>query len=552
MWRDMHDARPLSMRFMNDRTIGGLLQLRAEATPDKPFLWCSNSWKTYGELAAASDRFAAGLQGLGVAPGDRVAMVLPTEHAAAISIFGAARLGAIQVPLNTFLRGEFLRYQLANSRSSIAVTDILGYEQIRHVLSELRDLRIIILVGDLASADRAGLGDVAVVPFDALLTSEPVARFPAVSPENTYSILYTSGTTGMPKGCLISHRYATGIARGFSDTGRFGPGDRILTPSPLFHASGSIVGMVSALYRAGSIAFMQEFQASTFVALAGELKATVLFGAAAVGAFILAQPERASDRQHCIRQAFFNAMPESTQLALEARFGFHVVGESFGHTECVPITASPVDGPRRRGSGGSPLPHMEVQIVDDSDLQVPVDTVGEIVARPREPGYMFDGYWDNPQATVDLRSNLWHHTGDLGRFDADGFLWYVDRKKEAIRRRGEFVTARELETAILKHPDIAAVAVHAVASDVIEDEIKAWLVLKPGIAITPDNLFAFFREALPYFAIPRFVELIDELPRNHYSRVMKHVLKGRTNGVGAWDFESLGLVVRRGERRATK
>src|SRR5271156_5222664 len=374
---------------MNDRTICGLLHLRAEATPDKPFIWCNGTWRTYGELAAASDRFAAGLQKLGVAAGDRVAMVLPSEHAAAITIFGSARLGAIQVSLNTFLRGEFLRYQLANSRSSIAVTDILGYEQIRHVLSELPDLRTIILVGDLASADRTGLGDVAVVPFNALLASGLVAYFPTITPENTYSILYTSGTTGMPKGCLISHRYATGMARGFSDAGRFGPGDRILTPSPLFHASGSIIGMISALYRAGSIAYMQEFQASTFIALAAELKATALFGAGAVGAFILAQPERASDRQHCIRQAFFNAMSESTQLALEARFGFHVVGESFGHTECVPITASPVDGPRRRGSGGSPLPHMEVQIVDDSDLQVPVGTVGEIVARPREPGYMF-------------------------------------------------------------------------------------------------------------------------------------------------------------------
>jgi crotonobetaine/carnitine-CoA ligase len=190
-----------------------------------------------------------------------------------------------------------------------------------------------------------------------------------------------------------------------------------------------------------------------------------------------------------------------------------------------------------------------VQVVDQDDLPVPAGQVGEIVARGRRPGLMFDGYWNNPQATVETWRNLWHHTGDLGQFDTDGFLHFVDRKKEAIRRRGEFVTARELENAIAKHPDVDAVAVHAVASELTEDEIKAWLVPAPGASLEPEKLFAFFREQLPYFAIPRYVEVIDRLPTNQYARVMKHELKARPNGDNTWDFQQLGLVVPRDERR---
>lgn len=535
---------------MSDRTIGGLLHLRARSKPDEPFLWCDGSWLTYAELATLADRFGAGLQQLGVAGGDRVAMVLPTERAAVVTVFACARLGAIQVALNTFLRGEFLSHQMRNSRASIVVTDLLGFEQIRRVISDLPDLRTIVFVGDMTGANRSGLHAVTVVSYDDLLASAHVASFPDVAPASIFSILYTSGTTGMPKGCMMSHRYATNMARALCEAGRFDPGDRVLTASPLFHTGGQIFAMMSALQSGGSIAFVREFHASAFIALAQELEATVLFGPGAVGAFILAQPEHEADRSHKVRQAIFNGLPEASQLALEARFGFHVVGEMYGHSEFIPIAISPVGGPRRRESSGRVPPHIEVRIVDDSDQPLPAGAIGEIVARPREPGVMFDGYWDNPLATVEIWRNLWHHTGDLGRFDADGFLHFSGRKKEAIRRRGEFVTDRELEMAILKHPHIAFAAVHAVPSEVTEDEIKAWLVLKPGVSLSPGEFFAFLREALPYFAIPRFIEIVGALPMNHNARVMKHELKARPNGPSTWDLDQMGLVVPRSERRA--
>jgi crotonobetaine/carnitine-CoA ligase len=176
--------------------------------------------------------------------------------------------------------------------------------------------------------------------------------------------------------------------------------------------------------------------------------------------------------------------------------------------------------------------------------------IAEICVRPRTPFSMYVGYWGKPEATLRAFSTLWYHTGDYGRRDHDGFISFVDRKKDAVRRRGENVPTVELENAIVTHPEIAEVAVHAVPSEATEDDIKACLVLAPGAHLDPDTLFPFLRERLPHFAVPRYVELLDELPKNAVGRVMKFQLRERPNtGDRVWDFERLGLTVRRDERR---
>jgi carnitine-CoA ligase len=541
---------------LSNETVTHLLRDRAATRPDVPFLWTEDGWLSYAETVEASDRLAAGLRAAGVGFGDRVAVVLPNERAAVLAVYACARLGAIQVPLNTFLRGEFLRHQLADCQACLVVTDAAGLEQIRAMADVLPDLRAVVLVGerDSRSIGRAQDSTFTLLTYDELVAAaEPgeFPEFPEVTGTDLFSILYTSGTSGLPKGCLISHRYAVNVGRTLCEAGRFAPGDRVFTASPLFHTSGQIFAMISALYQGGSIAFEREFHASTFIARAGELEATAVFGVGAVAAMFLAQPERETDRTHKIQRGIFNGLPEDKQLAIEERFGFQLIGEMFGHTEFVPMTASRADGPRRRGSGGFPVPDVEVRVVDEDDQPLPAGRVGEIVARPRRAGIMFNGYWNNPRATLETWRNLWHHTGDYGRFDEDGFIYFVDKKKEAIRRRGEFVTARELEAAIVKHPDIAAVAVHALPSDLTEEEIKAWIVTEDGAALTPEKVFSFFRDQLPYFAIPRYVEIVDSLPMNQSARVMKHELKARPNTADTWDLEALGLVVDRKDRRAS-
>jgi crotonobetaine/carnitine-CoA ligase len=190
-----------------------------------------------------------------------------------------------------------------------------------------------------------------------------------------------------------------------------------------------------------------------------------------------------------------------------------------------------------------------VRLFDEGDHEVALGEIGEICVRPLIPNAIYQGYWRKPEETLEAWRNLWHHTGDYGRADADGFISFVDRKKDALRRRGENVSSVEVERAIVAHPKIAEVAVHSIPSPMTEDDIKACLVLAPGESVTPEELFEHFKGALPYFAIPRYVEVLPELPKNATLRVMKHLLRARGVTSATWDLASLGLTVAPTERR---
>jgi crotonobetaine/carnitine-CoA ligase len=247
---------------------------------------------------------------------------------------------------------------------------------------------------------------------------------------------------------------------------------------------------------------------------------------------------------------FIAPLTPADQERFKERFGIEPWTEVYGQTECVPLCVSPRTGPRDRAGCGVGAPDLEVALLDEQMQPVRDGEVGEICIRPREPQAMFDGYWNQPQATLDAFRGLWYHTGDAGRKLPSGEYTFVDRKKDALRRRGENVSSIELEVAIRNHPKVADVAIHAVPSPVSEDDIKACVVLVPGEATEPEELFVFFRDNLPYYALPRYVEILDDLPRNAVNRVMKHVLKERPMTDGVWDFEALGLTVSREQRRA--
>jgi crotonobetaine/carnitine-CoA ligase len=306
---------------------------------------------------------------------------------------------------------------------------------------------------------------------------------------------------------------------------------------------------MTALVADGSVVFEPQFSASTFLARAVEEEATVLAGVGFMGLALLAQPPSPADRGHGIRRSFWIPMAPAQQLAFEERFGIPVLAEAFGQTECFPISMAPANGERARHTLGPPTAHYEIALMGDDDTEVPPGTAGEICVRPRTPGVMYSGYWNRPDETLAAWRNLWHHTGDMARLDEGGRLVFVDRKKDALRRRGENISSLELEAAILAHPGIAAVAVCAVAAPLGEDDIKACVVVAPGASLEPGELFEFFKAKLPYFAVPRYVQVRDALPVNALGRVMKHVMRSEGVPEGTWDFEALGLTVAREERR---
>jgi crotonobetaine/carnitine-CoA ligase len=537
------EARVASVAPFEPETIREVLDAQAGALGDMTYFSCDGLEISYAGIRERSLRVAGGLHALGLRPGDRVAVLSENSVPFAETFFACAALGLVIVPLNIFLRGEFLRYQLDDSGCAAAIVDQPGLAAIQGLDQRPSDLQHLIVVGD-ARDDTA-------LPYERLAGADPCEALPTLSSSDMAAIVYTSGTTGMPKGCMIPHGAFTRVHPAHQDAGYITPGDRVITPSPMFHM-GFLQGMLTTSLRSGaSTHVMRQFSATTFMQTARDIGATVIYAVGSVGMLLLAQPPSSADRDPSrLRAALLPPMPPDRQVEFEERFGVPVVAESYGQTECVVISCAHVDAPRCRGSAGPPAPTVELEIVDDRDRPLPPGEVGEIVIRPRKSDSMFLGYSGDPVKTLETWRNLWHHTGDLGRLTPDGNLWIVDRKKDSIRRRGENVSSIELEAALSRHPAVRQVAVHAVPSELGDDEIKACIVVAADAEeLEPAALFDFCKRTLPYFAVPRYVELMAQLPVNAVGRVRKQELRDRGITSATWDFEALGLTVGRDERR---
>jgi carnitine-CoA ligase len=527
------------------RALGAWLREEAALDPGRPFVQCASDWVSLGELDRRSDRVAAALQQAGVEKGDRVAINLANRIEYIVLIYAVAKAGAIQVPLNTYLRGDFLRHQLAQTTPKIYIGDSEAIQMLAPIMPTLSELPRIVVVGESAA-------DLPLQPELSYAQLEDCAAdlvITDVEPSDVCAIIYTSGTTGPSKGCTITHGYYCNLINVFVDAGWYEKGDIVFGANPLFHFSGQTWLVAAALAIRGSAIVEPAFSASKYMARIRETGATVAMGMGAMGMAIMSQPADDEDRNHKLRHITF--MPSTAEFTeqFEKRFGIAPFAEVFGQSEGWPVLLGDPRGKRRPGSMGRRTKGLQVKIVDDHDVEVPVGESGEIVVRPDEPFRLFSGYWNDDHATVQTFRNLWHHTGDRGRVDEDGYFWFADRKKDSLRRRGENVSSVELEQAIMAHPSVAQAAVHSVPSELSEDDIKVCLVLVAGCEIEPAELFEFLRKSLPYYAIPRYFEVLDSLPANVNGRVQKYKLREWGITATTVDFEKLGHVVARSDRR---
>jgi crotonobetaine/carnitine-CoA ligase len=525
------------------RVIGELLRERARMHPEKGYLGCAETLLTFAEIDGRSDRVAAGLAERGVAPGDRVAVISSNRLEMLELFFACAKAGAAMVPLNVFLKGDFLRYQLEDSQAQTLVVDGPGFESAEDLLHLLPDLTRIVTLD--TPADTAGQ----VVRYESLRMSAGPVPEPDLDPASLMSILYTSGTTGMPKGCMLPHGWYMNGARVSSEMVEYRTDDILFTALPLFHAwaQGIVMG---ALVHHLTAWVDPIFSVTRLLDRFLETDASVFTGVGAMGMAMMGAPRSENDRKHRLRCALMIPFTPEQQEAFLDRFGATVLSQLYGQTECGAITYARLSERRNLASIGRPAPYLDVRLHDDDDREVTVGEIGEIVVRPKVPNAMYLGYWRKPDATVDAWRNLWHHTGDYGRADTEGFITFVDRKKDALRRRGENVSSQELERAIAGHPKLAEAAVHAIPSPMTEDDIKVCVVLASADEpVTPDELFDFFKQVLPYFAIPRYVEILPELPKNATLRVMKHLLRARGVTDRTWDLAAMGFEVSREDRR---
>jgi crotonobetaine/carnitine-CoA ligase len=348
---------------------------------------------------------------------------------------------------------------------------------------------------------------------------------------------------------MIPHGMFVAPMATYARAGYLRPGDRVLTPSPMFHMGCQSAMLMAPLAVGASVCFLKRFSASEFMRTAREIEATVLYGVGAAAIAILRRPPDPLDAANTLRCAIWTPLAPPQADEFERRFDVWTSSEAYGQTEFLPITLGDVEKSPVRGSAGMPVEIAEVKVFDEDGRSVGSVEVGEICVRPRRPDVMSKGYWKSPEASLRSISNLWHHTGDLGRLDEDGRLWIVDRKVDALRRRGENISSTEIEAAIVRHPSVEEAAVVGVASEMSEQDVKAYLRLAPSTRISPVELFEFFREELPYFSIPRYVDLVEEFPVNALGRIQKDRLRQLGNTSETWDFDAMGYSVDPGDRR---
>jgi crotonobetaine/carnitine-CoA ligase len=533
-------------------TVLDALAQRLSSDPDGPYLDFAttdggNVQYTARAMDAESTRLAHALSALGLGHGDRLATLLDNRAEQVVSFFAALKLGAIQVPINTAYKGEFLRHVLVDSGARIVVVQQDLADRVALVVGpETPDLEAAVVVGDAPDVPST----VEVSSWvDALAAGaeHPVAPGAAeVGPSDLACFIYTAGTTGPSKGCMLPHRYVVALGEQIARAWGRTADDVVLTPLPLFHFNAISVCVVGTLLVGGRAAIVRKFSVSRFWPEVRRTDATMLSMLGSLAILVANAEDHPEQAGHRLRLCAAAPMPPDTDRIWRERFGCATFSGGYGLTEASLISMLPAGETNRVGAAGKPNTHeFEVRIVDDGDDEVPTGTIGEIVCRPTGPNLMFAGYWNRPEATVEVLRNLWFHTGDLGRLDEDGFLYFVDRKKDYLRRRGENISSFEMERTVVAHEAVADVAVHAVASDQGEDDVKVTVVLVAGATITEEELCRWCAERVPYFAIPRYIEFRSDLPRNPVGRVLKYELRDDGVTASTWDREAAGVTFER-------
>ncbi len=520
-------------------TVTAVLSRAVEESPDKVFLDFAGEKYTYADVWDLSLRRAAGLDRLGVGVGQTVVCLLDNSIDAVVSWFAANFLGAIWVPVNTALKGEYLRHQIGDAAAAVVLAESDYAQRIFDIAHQLPDLKHLVVRGPVPDPP-----PVSVTALDAITPQGGLAEPVAVAPRDLAMLVYTSGTTGPSKGCMISHNYICNVAR--NTAAMRNPTFTLWTPLPLFHLNAAGTSVLATAVNQTTVSVAERFSLSRF---GPEIKRSGAQQVSILGIMItlIATMPDTPEMVECFGQIeHVGGAPWTPELIAtwKQRFGVRSAGNSvFGLTEASFITSNQQGLTAPLGASGRRNDDFDVRIVDDNDIEVPDGQAGEIVVRPRKPHFMFEGYWRRLEATTAVMRNLWFHTGDIGRFDSEGWFWFVDRKKDYLRRRGENISSYELERTFRTHPDIADVAVHAVPSDLTEDDVKVTAVRREGAGLTEERLCRWCLDKLPYFAVPRYIEFRTELPRNATGKVLKDQLRAEGVTPGTWDIGSSEIEV---------
>lgn len=522
---------------VEERTLNRILKHQAQRLGDRPFLGFGTEPPTsFAAMDQVTNRIAHALSELGLGHGDRVALMLPNRREFVELWFAAAKLGAIEVPINPELSGGLLEHPLRDSAATVLACHVDCLPAIEELSGKVY-CDAIVLVGEGADAID---GDPALA--DRWLTHGELVAHKDDSPIDCRStpadpmaILYTSGTTGAAKGVVMPHLQFWAFTEGLVANLDLGSDDVYFTPLPLFHADAQLFCTYFALMYGARGVIDPRFSASRFWQRIEETGATATNLLGAMAHILWKAEPSASDRDNGLRKC--QAIPMvQFRTEFEERFGVRIA-TGYGQTETNFVTRDTPDD-WREGSCGRPAPGFEVRIVDSQDQPVAAGISGEITVRNREPFTICLGYFNNPKKTTESSRNLWWHTGDAGHLDEDGWLYFDGRIKDAIRRRGENVSAHEVETIVDDHAAVLESAAIAVPSEMSEDEIMVIVSLRPGRELTAQGLLEHCAARMPRFMVPRFVRFhAGPLPRTPSEKIAKEGLREAGITADSWDRE---------------
>jgi crotonobetaine/carnitine-CoA ligase len=542
-----------------ERTLGEFLNLAVDNNPDQVFVEISGQRITYRQFQEGVWQSAGMFQLLGVTHGDRVCLMLTNCPEFLYCWFGLSLIGAITVPINTAYQRDETAYILNHAEAAILV----AHGSLIEVASEAARLAPSVrnrLLVDVAAVERGG--DARKIDWEpglpagnwadfaaTMARAETIGELPAVSPWDISMLVYTSGTTGNPKGVQVTHQMYVAAGQGFAHWTQSTSQDRFFTCLPYFHANAQYYSTMGAMATAATLVVADRFSASRFWDQVREAGATVVNFIGMMLPVLARQTESARDRDNPVR-LFYGSPAFSPEFlsAFQERFGIDII-IGFGMTETCYGTIERLGGERRPKSCGLPRDYPnpaftnEIRIVDDNGNPVTPGTPGEITLR--NPVIML-GYWRNPEQTRLALRGGWLFSGDLGRQDEDGFLYFVDRKKDVIRRRGENISSQEVEDVIKRHSSILDCAVLAVPSELGEDEVKAYLIPRPGVPVDPAEIVRWCARHLAYFKVPRYIEVREAFPRTPSLRVRKDILRQERADLiaGCFDREAAGIRLR--------
>lgn len=518
---------------------GKIFEDKAQMNAGKVAVMTEHERITYDQLDERVNRVGNALEAMGVKKDDKVCVMLPNIPEFLYVWWGNAKLGGVTVPLNVELKGQGLSYILNHSDAETMVLSQRYLPALEEVRDSLTHLKRIIVLG--THSERVPTLPKDMVDFQELLTAPSTSPMKEVWSDDIDSIMYTSGTTGMPKGVIHRHNRCYGgfvlpIMAGYTEH------DIVYNTLPLFHIGGqNMVWM--ALVSNTCVAMAERFSASRFWDDVRKYNATFTLFLGAMIPILYKQPQHPDDHDNPLRIALSAAAPRTIWEDFEKRFQVKIV-ELYSQTEGGFMLNSDAKADGKVGSMGKPGATFDMKVVDDNDRELPPGEVGELIYRPKASASLTE-YYKNPDATAEKTRGGWIRSGDLAYQDEDGYFFFVDRKSDFMRRRGENISSYEVEKIINGHPGVLESAAYAIPSELGEDEVMVALVLQPGAQFVPEDLMQYCESRMAYFMIPRYIRLVEEFPKTGTERTMKYQLRSQGVTADTWDREAAGYTIKR-------